>query len=217
MRFVRLAQDFIEQNVLLYEFDEKLYFKSCQIIKAKQELKVGYSSEYAAKYNLNCLLPNENEKLILYDKENTWPCYECDKKFNNSESFHNHLNEHEKKDDNKNVLKSNNQRQRQRRRKSGRTKLTTRKVSGPTVRYACCYCSKVFLKFNSYKRHTDFVHSSVYLVRNGNDIENNRCNANRDGFKCTLCPKYFTTIERLMVNSKNDIIFIVIYIIFYIW
>lgn len=84
MRFVRLAQTHKEQNLLLYETNNKLYFKACRNIQPKHELKVGYSEDYAYIYGLNVLTEDKN-----------WPCYECDSLFATSMELQKHLNDHE--------------------------------------------------------------------------------------------------------------------------
>lgn len=193
MRFVRLAHTFTEQNLLLCETDKKLFFQSCQIITPKHELKVGYSEAYAKQYGLNYLQPDEAEKIAMFER---WPCFECDEKFENFDLLQAHLNNHEdyKKQSNGKVAA------RTRKRRMVRSRLTTRKVSGPTVRYACCYCSKVFSKFTSFKRHTEFAHSFVDAELGNNSVLTNSNKENtKKSNKCDICRRYFSSIERLEV------------------
>ena len=226
MRFVPLANKYLEQNLLLFEVESKLYFKSCQFIAPKHQLKVGYSKEYAEKYNLTVLIPDECEKIKIHEKQNPWPCFECSERFTTSDRLQEHLNVHDSepapaiptetsKRSEASVsepsMGSPNKKQRLstgavRKRKLVRSKLSSRKTSGPTVRYACCYCTKVFSKFKSYKKHTEMAHSiDIDTKRMGPPIQANGLKLSKDTnkensskwFVCYLCQRYFTTPERL--------------------
>lgn len=237
MRFVYLATKYMDQNLLLYEVDGKLYFKSCQFIAPKQQLRVGYSKEYAEKYKLPLLAPDEIERQKLLEKQNPWQCGECSKRFSSADKLHDHSSAHKtlksmpvakptattpsKRVENGEVTvptsasKNSNHRLNTgaiRKRKLALSKNS--RTSGPTVRYACCYCSKVFTKFLSYKKHTNSVHSV--------DVDNRRfplkaaaqkCKENVNGnqitpakdvakkwFVCPTCQRYFATQERLEVS-----------------
>lgn len=187
MRFVKLAVKFSEQNCLLYENDGRLYFKTCKFIHPKQELRVGYSKEYAERFGLKFLEPDENE--IVNDLEK-WPCFECDSKYESFDLLQNHLmNEHD--DDPTNNV--GNKKGKNKRRKI-RSKLSSRKVTGPTTVAACCYCSKVFSKLISLKRHTEYAHS---FAETESRATTNAGNENGGkSFKCELCRRYFTSAER---------------------
>lgn len=199
MRFVRLAKNYTEQNLQLFEFDKKLYFKSCQPISSKQELKVGYSKEYAEQYGLIFLEPNEAEKVIILEK---WPCFECDKKFESYELLQTHLNEHEDVKTERSFLNS----VKPRKKRKAKSKLSSRKISGPTVRYACCYCSKVFSKFTSFKSHNEFAHSFIDTeTRNSSVLTNSNKDNTTKSNKCELCRRYFSSTERLEVTSYLNI------------
>jgi len=125
MRFVRFAEKYEQQNLLLFECNGRLYFKSCQFIRPKQELRVGFSKEYAEKYNFSILLPSYNDSTIIKAIEelddtnnniNKWICFECDKYFATSNDLNIHLSkEHitenikkEKSDDKNNVCVQSN-------------------------------------------------------------------------------------------------------------
>lgn len=193
MRFVQLAHTFTEQNLLLCEIDKKIFFQSCQVIPPKQELKVGYSEAYAKQYGLTYLQPDEAEKIAMYER---WPCFECDERFETCELLQTHLNNHEddkRQTDVKPVL-------RVRKRRLVRSKLSSRKVSGPTVRYACCYCSKVFSRFTSFKRHNEFAHSFVDAeARNSSVLTNSNKENTKKSNKCDVCHRCFSSVERLVV------------------
>lgn len=187
MRFVKLAVKFSEQNCLLHESDGRLYFKTCKFIHPKQELKVGYSKEYSSRFGLKFLEPDENEILNDLDK---WPCFECDSKFESFDLLQSHLmNEHD--DDPSDS--AGNQKVKAKRRKI-RSKLSSRKVSGPTTVAACCYCSKVFSKLISLKRHTEYAHS--FADTESRATTNTNSENGGKNFKCELCRRYFTSAER---------------------
>lgn len=224
MRYVQLATNYKEQNLLLHELESKLYFKSCQFIRPKQELKLGYSKEYAEKYNLPLLRPDKNEKPETSEIQNLLL---CDDKFANAEKLEEHLKIHIEQQNEIGTNKTEeinvsairgNQRLNTgalRKRKLARSKLSSR-ASGPIVRYACCYCNKVFSKFATYKIHTNVVHSvdvdsKKYVVpesqankSNGKDTNNKEKTIK--WFKCCICQRYFSTAERLEVNVVINII-----------
>lgn len=221
MRYVRLAINYKEQNLLLHELESKLYFKSCQFISPKQQLKLGYSKEYAEKYKLPLLCPDKNEKLEILGTQNLLLCNRCDQKFANAEKLEEHLKIHNEmqynigtnktEEINVSLIRGKHRLNTGalRKRKLARSKLTSR-ASGPIVRYACCYCSKVFSKYASYKDHTNVVHSvdvdskkfvvpeSQVNKSKGKDI-NNKEKMNK-WFTCCICQRYFSTAERLEVN-----------------
>lgn len=187
MRFVKLAVKFSEQNCLLFESDGRLYFRTCKFIHPKQELRVGYSKEYADRFGLKFLEPDENE--IVNDLEK-WPCFECESKFDSFDSLQNHLsNEHD--DD---LTNDDGNKKAKTKRRKIRTKLSSRKVSGPTTVAACCYCSKVFSKLISLKRHTEYAHS--FADTEGGAATSSNSENGGKSFKCELCRRYFTSAER---------------------
>ncbi|XP_059617510.1 PR domain zinc finger protein 10-like isoform X2 [Phlebotomus argentipes] len=210
MRFVRFADDFKQQNLLLFESEGKLFFKSCQFIRSKQELKVGYSREYAEKYGLSVLIPDSKQ-------ENTWPCFECDDKFPNSEALQDHLNQHDDVCDEKKSV------QKKRKKPLGGNKV------------ACPVCLKLFLRSSLRLRQHMQTHSGHPLAEKSlSDCGNNKIDRGRriDGiketlkedskqflnnkenkdtfhkFKCSTCPKSFPTAERLarhnLVHGSNE-------------
>lgn len=235
MRFVDLATKYMDQNLLLYEVDGKLYFKSCQFIAPKQQLRVGYSKEYAEKYKLPLLVPDEIERQKLLEKQNPWQCSECSKRFCSVDKLNDHSNVHKtpktiliatttpskQRPENGDVAvtssatKSNNHRLNTgaiRKRKLALSKNS--RTTGPTVRYACCYCSKVFTKFMSYKKHTNSVHSvdvdnkrftlkvAAQKCVNDNKIATTKDGAAKKWFVCPACQRYFASQERLEVSCR---------------
>ena len=79
MRFVRVAKDANEQNLALNQEDDQLYFSSTRDINVGEELKVWYSSEYAASLGLNPL-----------SKKPKFKCKDCDAKFSFSMNLSRH-------------------------------------------------------------------------------------------------------------------------------
>lgn len=232
MRFVRLATKHREQNLLLCVINSQLYFKCCKSIVAKQELLVGYSKEYAQKYHLNQLVPEKQGKPTEY------LCKKCDERFVSNELLQNHQNDHKTRDSkppvqsvlrttpiksNETTTSPNKSKDRLntgaiRMRKLALSKSS--RTSGPTVRYACCYCSKVFSKFLNYKKHTNIVHSvdiehkrvkvdaqhkrltiedSVMKKEPMKKIEMENIDA-KQWFVCQTCQRHFVTAKKLEVR-----------------
>lgn len=203
MRFVRTARTFAEQNLLLCETDHKLFFQTCQPISPKQELRVGYGQEYSVRYDLPFI-----DRL---------PCFECDQKFDAYEALQQHMSSRHgsaRKLSGKSTVPlpppTTKCPPKRKRRPVRRTHLSTRKISGPTVRYACCYCSEVFSKFISFKRHNESEHSFVGAddMRSGAaaaaataSVLTSNSKENRTRFhKCQICRRYFSTAERFQVG-----------------
>lgn len=230
MRFVRLATKFQDQNILLYEIHSQLYFKCSKPISPKNELRVGYSSEYAQKYNLTELSPEKIEKTVKYSSK------KCIERCISSEILRYHLDEHKSKDQtmqpvprttptkNSEAILSNKSKDRLNTGAIRMRKLALSKnsrESGPTVRYACCYCTKVFSTFVSYKKHTHIIHSvniehkrvKVDAQRKRLTIEDSvakkeptKANENdnpntKQWFVCQICQQHFLSAEKLEVRS----------------
>lgn len=62
MRFVRPATTHKEQNLVLVQQGQHLYFNTIRSINPKTELRLWYSPGYAEKYGMPVLEPNEEEK-----------------------------------------------------------------------------------------------------------------------------------------------------------
>ncbi|KAB0795367.1 hypothetical protein PPYR_12206 [Photinus pyralis] len=88
MCYVRRAETYMEQNVVVVQRGSSLFYNTVTNILPKQELLVGYSSEYAKKHSLPLLQP-------IAWKENDWPCFECDKQFASSIELQAHLDKHD--------------------------------------------------------------------------------------------------------------------------
>lgn len=234
MRFVRLATKYCEQNLLLCVINSQLYFKCCMSIVAKQELRVGYSKEYARKYHLEQLVEETSEKTTEY------LCKKCDERFSSNELLQNHQKEHKTNNIKPSVqsvarattikindatISPNKGKDRLntgaiRMRKLALSK--TSRTSGPTVRYACCYCSKVFSKFLNYKKHTNIVHSvDIEHKRIKVDAQHKRLTIEdsvknepkqengskefdaKQWFVCQTCQRHFVTAKELEVFHRT--------------
>lgn len=242
MRFVRLAKKHREQNLLLCVINSQLYFKCCKSIVAKQELCVGYSKEYAQKYHLDRLIPERPDragKPERIEKPVEYLCKKCDEQFTSHELLQNHQEEHKTKDaklsvqlvpritptkNNETTISPNKSKDRLntgaiRMRKLALSKSS--RTSGPTVRYACCYCSKVFSKFLNYKKHTNIVHSvdiehkqvkvdaqhkrltiedSVMKKEPMKENDSDNIDA-KQWFVCQKCQRHFLTAKKLEVRN----------------
>ncbi|XP_035227691.1 PR domain zinc finger protein 10-like isoform X4 [Stegodyphus dumicola] len=95
MRFVRPADTHKEQNLVLVQQGQSLFFNTTRSINPKTELRVWYSATYAEKWGLPVLEPNEEEKRALQEQENAWPCFECNQRFSTSVDLQKHLNQHD--------------------------------------------------------------------------------------------------------------------------
>lgn len=229
MRFVRLATKYQEQNILLSECNSKLFLKCSKLIGSKCELRAGYSKEYAEKYHLSELIQ------VKVDKTMEYSCKKCDKRYVTKEMLQNHLNEHKTKATKvqpvprttptkiSDIIPPNKSKDRLntgaiRMRKAALSKQS--KTSGPTVRYACCYCTKVFSKFLNYKKHTHSIHSvNIEHKRVKVDAQHKRLtiedsetkkdpvketendNPNtKKWFVCQTCQQHFLTANKLEVR-----------------
>ncbi|XP_076365963.1 uncharacterized protein LOC143254938 [Tachypleus tridentatus] len=95
MRFVRPAETYWHQNLVLVQQGQSLYFNTTRAINPRTELRVWYSTAYAEKWGLPLLEMPENERKALEDEENSWPCFECNKRFPTSVELQKHLNHHD--------------------------------------------------------------------------------------------------------------------------
>lgn len=228
MSFVQLATTYQEQNILLCETSSQIYFKCCKIIGQKVELRVGYSKAYADKYHLTQLFPEKVDAI-------EYPCKRCGRRLVNEEMLELHLEEctiinlkvqpvprttPTKSGDTISPNKSKD------RLNTGAIRMRKlalsqkSKSSGPTVRYACCYCPKVFSKFVSYKKHTHVIHAvNIEHKRVKVDPQHKRLtiedsitkkdtikefekeNADmKQWFVCQICQRHFLTSDMLEVR-----------------
>lgn len=224
MRFVRFATKHSEQNLLLCDIDANLYFKCCKFIAPKQELRVGYSKEYAKKYNLKQLFAESVKKCDEKTTQELAPSHQIEPKPKESKPP-GQLMPRVTPTKNSDSLSPTKSKDRLntgaiRMRKLALSK--TARASGPIVRYACCYCTKVFSKFLSYKKHTNVVHSvNIEHKRVTVDAEHKRLTVEDSGtkmpamsddetdnahakqlFVCQKCQQQFSTAKELEVFSR---------------
>jgi len=62
MRFVRAAESFKDQNLILSQQGHSLYFTTTRVIHPRQELQVWYSFPYANKRGLSLLQPDKEKR-----------------------------------------------------------------------------------------------------------------------------------------------------------
>ncbi|XP_066273591.1 zinc finger protein PLAG1-like isoform X1 [Branchiostoma lanceolatum] len=61
MMFVRPARNHAEQNMVAYQYRDKIYFSSTKPIEPHCELKVWYAADYAKRMNMQVLVKEEDE------------------------------------------------------------------------------------------------------------------------------------------------------------
>lgn len=233
MRFIRMAKTYEEQNLLLCEIESQLFFKSCKTIEENKGLYVGYSKEYAEKYNLCELIPKAYEeekrsKSKSLKKSHDWHCSKCKKQFTTIDLLQNHLEYHKitatppksislsrssssKSNESASPVKSKHRLNTGAIRLQKLAQSKNSRTSGPTVRYACCYCSKVFTKFLSYKKHTNSVHSvDIDSKRFTVDVEHKRLtiedssSSKENDSKQSKRSKHRENIENVPMNRKMN-------------
>ncbi|XP_026988412.1 PR domain zinc finger protein 10 isoform X1 [Tachysurus fulvidraco] len=123
MMFVRPAENHLEQNLVAYQYGSEIFYTSIKNIPPKQELKVWYAASYAEFVNKKVHEITEEERKVLREQEKNWPCYECNRRFINSEQLQQHLNMH---DDKLDLI----QRPKARRRGRGRKRFSTGRRPG---------------------------------------------------------------------------------------
>ncbi|XP_076314939.1 uncharacterized protein LOC143227370 [Tachypleus tridentatus] len=95
MRFVRPAESYCQQNLVLVQQGQSLYFNTTRAINPRTELRVWYSPSYAESWCLPLLEMPEEETRVDEIEENAWPCFECNKQFPTSLELQKHLNQHD--------------------------------------------------------------------------------------------------------------------------
>ncbi|XP_057653283.1 PR domain zinc finger protein 10-like [Diorhabda carinulata] len=171
MMFVRQATTFEEQNLIITQENNCIYFTSTTTIMPKQELKVWYSSLYAQYYDLPTFQPI---------KELSWHCYECPTKFETSEELQIHLDTHD-------TVKDENIKPRKK-------KYFHKKIQNDTVE--CQICHEMFFQYNYnfLKLHINQKHQLPKgTVEEYFTIVNN--------FKCDKCTSTFRSESLLKIHS----------------
>ncbi|CAG9856821.1 unnamed protein product [Phyllotreta striolata] len=176
MMFVRKATNFEEQNLVITQENDAIYFVTTTNIAPKQELKVWYSNAYGEYYNLPVFQPA---------KQLNWPCFECSLKFETSDELQNHLNAHDKSSDENAKPKKKN---------ISKSKRKLNKKSEGAVE--CQLCRETFLKYNynSLKLHITQKHGNVKGT-----VEEYFTTINF--FKCDTCNVNFKSETLLKIHN----------------
>ncbi|GAB6024300.1 hypothetical protein CHUAL_008992 [Chamberlinius hualienensis] len=178
MGFVRAAESYKEQNLVVLQQEHNLFYITTKTILPKTELKVGYSVQYASRRGLNVLQHEKDEE------DNSWPCFECNQSFCSSEELQQHLNEHDNIvnesnpfDESEKVTSANVKKSKSKTKSAKKsTKNKNKKSSSETIgEFRCELCAKVFPRQYSLQRH-QALHSG------------------EKKYKCTVCDKSFTHV-----------------------
>ncbi|XP_033230926.1 PR domain zinc finger protein 10-like isoform X2 [Belonocnema kinseyi] len=176
MRFVRPAVTYKEQNLMICQQNEGIFFLTTRDILPKEELKAGPNPEYANRRNLSILEPNP--KNASDSNGDSWPCFECNRFFQTSEKLQSHMNVH---DNPRNDTKGRNKRR--------KLHITSNKllkvVNDQAVLYSCPHCSKVFSRSYSLKRHL-LIHPNAKAAR----------------YQCPKCGENFLYPHNLYRHTK---------------
>ncbi|XP_063960101.1 PR domain zinc finger protein 10-like [Lytechinus pictus] len=181
MSFIRPASCYSEQNLIAFQLSgSEIYFATIKNIAPRTELRVWYAKAYAETIGENILEITAEEAAEMQEKENTWPCFECTRKFRTSELLQKHLSTHDAP-----LVKSRGRGKRgrprkypegykQRQRKLAQAKLEHIKTETKDE-YNCDFCEKKFPRFYSLQRH---------LVKHSGE----------KNFTCDVCNKTFAHI-----------------------
>lgn len=202
MRFVQKAATFAEQNLLLLEIDGALYFKSCKHVAVKQQLRVGYSREYAQKYRLPTLTFDESmkKKSSEASDQRSMPNKPSPRHSAVKSTARIKLTPTKKAENESSVTLTPTKKNHRlntgeiRQRKLALSKNC--RTNGPTVRYACRYCTKVFTKLQNYKKHTSTVHLVDVQTKGTTNIGELLGSSRRDDIK-KLSEKCFRKEEKI--------------------
>ncbi|KAI8478348.1 PR domain zinc finger protein 10 [Branchiostoma belcheri] len=162
MMFVKPAANHMEQNLVAYQHGNEIFYTTIKSVEPRQELKVWYSTTYASFMGASVHEITEEEKEAMREREATWPCFECPRKFMSSEQLQRHLAVHEK------VITV-----RRRRWGKGRRGRRRKVPAGDRDNLECDVCHKVFLRAYSLQRH-QVMHSG------------------EKKFNCPVCKKMFS-------------------------
>lgn len=222
MRFVQLGQNFSEQNLVLTQQDNCLYYTTIKNILPKQELLVGYGRNYAQMRNLPVLEP------MLEDE---WPCYECSERFTTSEQLQKHLDQHEEMDE-KQIVANDNKKRKARKKQQlnmdnnvgtalqctvcmevfsakrfnflrqhlnehglpATEQLQDRYIIAKS--YSCYECESIHLSEDDLSRHLQENHSGC-SENNSSNSEQAKDEQSKEWFKCPKCNKLFASRDRI--------------------
>ncbi|KAL1497264.1 hypothetical protein ABEB36_008258 [Hypothenemus hampei] len=179
MGFVRKAKNYEEQNLIITQEDKDLYFTSIRNILPKEELKVGYSTNYARQFNLETLCPPEKK---------SWLCYECSERFASSEELREHFSVHDGLESIENTKPK---------RKYKKTYASQTKKSLVEV-VECNHCYDLFASSSSYtflKNHLAEKHKIDGVNKIGEQFSTFRCS------QCVVCNMRFKMDSLLNIHQ----------------
>ncbi|XP_057327092.1 PR domain zinc finger protein 10-like [Microplitis mediator] len=226
MRFVRPALTFDEQNLVICQQSDGIFFLTTRNILSKEELKAGPSSQYALRRNLTVLQPDS----LLKDKEihqddsniNGWPYLECSEPFKSSEKLSEPLDAHQGKSE---VTEKFDSEQNNSKLSSDDNNKSLKVVDGQTVLYSCSQCPKVFPRSYSLKRHMhmhlgskapqkyecstcgeSFLHPynrsrHIKIFHSDETREKENARENSSDYKCKSCNLAFKKLSLLNIHK----------------
>lgn len=173
MCFVRKADTYEEQNLVISQETDGIYFTTIKQILPKQELKVGYSISYGKLYNFPILEP----KLVK-----SWPCYECDEKFINSNELQIHLNVHD--NERKSIIKRKLQLQ-----------VNNKKQTNEILE--CNLCKAIFMDYTYFmlRKHLRENHRLIGSITIDEKYSVVAC------YRCNLCDYAFRSDALLRIHQ----------------
>lgn len=210
MCFVKTAKTYEEQNLVVVQQEEHLYYVSTKNIQPKQELLVSYSSSYAKKYQLPVLEQPIEERM-------SWNCFECNMCFETSQDLQKHLNVHDDETDEnikpkKRLLKR---------------KLLLKNRQKPDS-LECIFCGEIFNfpKFSVIKKHmiSHGIEGDASIHEHFKTIRNLRCEdcnlsfdfedelnthnkqheqENPEKLGCNICSEKFPTLRKLDIHKAT--------------
>ncbi|KAI4464477.1 zinc finger and btb domain-containing [Holotrichia oblita] len=152
MMFVPPAQNLIEQNLICYQDDSKIFFMSIRDISVGEYLKVWYSPFYGQKMNKNMLSSPKklcvdalDLNMLLKKQQNlmerdVWTCKFCNHQEKDVTKFATHISQH----------------------------YTMQ------VRKACEICKSAFMTHKGLKKHIKIVHANKTGLPINDNIENSQ-------------------------------------------
>ncbi|XP_073989584.1 uncharacterized protein isoform X2 [Rhodnius prolixus] len=212
MRYVRPARNIEEQNLVLHQSDNHLYFSTIRQIKAKEELKVWYSASYARARNLTVLPRNcqtdENSKQNKGDTPaSLWCCSHCRTSFKSATLLNLHVLTHAadnietKSDTANNVINDNN---------IANNSFQCTDDSGK--KYFCDICSKSFITARSLEGHLKFHEfgniyecpiCKVKFLKLPNLKKHIPTHLKDGHYSCPHCPKKFSAYKMIRNHIRT--------------
>lgn len=228
MRFVRPAQTYKDQNLIISQQKDGIIFLTTRNISPREELRAGPSPDYAVRRNLPLLEDPQTQQFNSGDLES----FSCLDSYENSAKLHDHYIPHSTLDSDIPILIKTNPEQEQsqdenqeqvKRPKIDRTKLL-KTMDDQTLPYSCPQCAKVFPRNDSLKKHMlthsdlqtptyecatcgeNFLHaynrSRHIKIFHSNDTKEKENSRQKSEFKCSKCPLMFLKSSLLELRSE---------------